>query len=211
MNLAVIGAGRVGGTLGRRAREAGYRVVFGVRTPADSKHDVLRSQRFELVSVRDAIDAADIVMLSTPWAAVPDALAAAGDFGGRVLVDTTNPIAPGFVLAHGHTDSGAEQVARWAPSARVVKAFNSTGVENMADPQYGDRRALMLLCGDDAEARASVQALAEAIGFESIDMGPLARARLIEPMAMLWITLAGPLGHGRDIAFGLLRRSPDPS
>jgi predicted dinucleotide-binding enzyme len=206
MNIAVIGAGRVGGTLGRRAREAGHQVAFGVRAPADGKHDALRAEGFGVSTVREAVDAADMVMLSTPWAAVPDALRAVGDFGGRVLVDATNPIAPGFVLAHGHTDSGAEQVARWAPSARVVKAFNSTGVENMAAPRYGEQRALMLVCGDDVEARQSVRGLAESIGFEAIDAGPLARARLIEPMAMLWITLAGPLDQGRDIAFGLLRR-----
>jgi 8-hydroxy-5-deazaflavin:NADPH oxidoreductase len=206
MNIAVIGAGRVGGTLGRRAREAGHQVTFGVRAPADGKYDALRAEGCAVSTVREAVDAADMVMLSTPWAAVPDALRAVGDFGGRVLVDATNPIVPGFVLAHGHTDSGAEQVARWAPSARVVKAFNSTGVENMAAPRYGEQRALMLVCGDDVEARQSVRGLAESIGFEAIDAGPLARARLIEPMAMLWITLAGPLDQGRDIAFGLLRR-----
>jgi 8-hydroxy-5-deazaflavin:NADPH oxidoreductase len=206
MNIAVIGAGRVGGTLGRRAGTAGHAVTFGVRTPADRSHDALRDDGLQVTGVRDAVVASQVVILATPWAAVPDALSAAGDFGGRVLIDATNPIAPGFVLAHGHTDSGAEQIARWAPSARVVKAFNSTGVENMANPSYGDRRALMLVCGDDVDARSGVRGLAEEIGFEAIDIGPLARARLLEPMALAWITLAGPLGHGRDIAFGLLRR-----
>jgi 8-hydroxy-5-deazaflavin:NADPH oxidoreductase len=206
MNIAVVGAGRVGTTLGRRMREVGHDVRFGVRAPADAKHDTLRAEGFDVRALVEAVVASELVILSTPWAAVSEALAAIGDFGGRILVDATNPIAPGFVLAHGHTDSGAEQVARWAPSARVVKAFNSTGVENMAAPGYGLHRTLMLVCGDDREARQTVRTLAESIGFEAIDAGPLARARLLEPMAMLWITLAGPLGQGREMAFGLLRR-----
>jgi predicted dinucleotide-binding enzyme len=206
MNVAILGAGRVGGTLGRRLADAGHDVAFGVRTPDDPKHAAVSTGRTRITSIAEAVQASEVVILATPWAAVPDALAAAGDFGGRILVDATNPIAPGFVLAHGHTDSGAEQVARWAPTARVVKAFHSTGVENMADPVYGGIRSVMPVAGDDARARTAVLALAGDLGFDAIDAGPLVRARLLEPLAMLWITLSGPLGLGRDIAFALLHR-----
>nr|MCU0636694.1 NAD(P)-binding domain-containing protein [Gemmatimonadaceae bacterium] len=120
MNIGILGAGRVGGTLGRRLADAGHVIAFGVRTPDDTKHAPL-APAGRVLSIGAAVAASEVVLLATPWAAVPDALAAAGDFGGRVLIDATNPIAPGFVLAHGHTDSGAEQVARLAPSARVVK------------------------------------------------------------------------------------------
>ena len=105
----------------------------------------------------------------------------------------------------GHTDSGGEQVQAWAPSARVVKVLNSTGAENMADPHYGAERATMFLCGGDATARAVAARLVEDLGFEAVAAGPLANARLLEPLALLWIDLALRQGLGRGIAFRRLR------
>jgi predicted dinucleotide-binding enzyme len=97
-------------------------------------------------------------------------------------------------------------VAGWARGARVVKALNSTAAGSMLDPRYGPDRATMFVCGDDAAAKATVSDLVGALGFEVVDAGPLRNARLLEPLAMLWITLAYPLGHGPHIAFRLLRR-----
>ncbi len=201
MHIAIIGAGNVGTTLGRRFIEAGHEVVYGVRTPGDPKHASLPVQ-----TIPHAAAAADVVILTTSWAGAQDALAAAGDLTGKVLIDATNPIGPGMVLTHGTTDSGAEQVARWAPGARVVKAFNSIGREVMANPRFGDSRALLVLCGDDAGACDTVARLATDIGFDPLRIGPLTRARFIEPAALVWITAAPVLGT-REFAWGLLRRS----
>ena len=89
----------------------------------------------------------------------------------------------------------------------MVKAFNTTGFGNMNDPRYGAQAATMFLCGDDAEAKAAVTRLGEDLGFEMIDAGPLAIARLLEPLAMLWIHLAVFQGMGPEFAFMLQRRS----
>jgi len=132
----------------------------------------------------------------------------AGDWQNKPLIDATNPLGPGFRLTHGHTDSGGEQVARWAENARVVKAFNTTGAENMADPDYGITRPLMLLCGDDDAACAAVHGLVEDMGFQAVRLGGLDQARLLEPLALVWITMAIRLGMGRDFAFGMLTRPP---
>src|SRR2546427_551314 len=131
-----------------------------------------------------------------------------GGRGGKILVDATNPLGGGVGegLAVGHTTSGAEQVAGWAPAARVVKAFNTTGWPNMKDPDYAGQPATMLVCGDDEGANRVVADLATSIGFEAIDAGPLRIARLLEPFAMLWIHLALFRGMGTGIAFRLLRR-----
>src|SRR5881296_1094768 len=99
-----------------------------------------------------------------------------------------------------------KQVAGWAPAARVVKAFNTTGWPNMKDPDYAGQPATMLVCGDDEGANRVVADLATSIGFEAIDAGPLRIARLLEPLAMLWIHLALFRGMGTGIAFRLLRR-----
>lgn len=206
MNIAILGAGRVGTTLGRALQSSGHAVTYGVREPGAEDHDPLRASGAGVASVADAVDGAELALLTVPFAAVDDVLAAAGDFGGRILVDATNPIGPGLTLRLGHGDSGAEHVQRAAPSARVVKAFNTTGVENMAQPAYGELRTAMFVCGDDAAAREQVLSLTADIGFEPVDAGDLSQARLLEPTALLWIRLALVQGQGRGFAFGLLRR-----
>jgi predicted dinucleotide-binding enzyme len=206
MKVAILGAGNVGRTLGTGLAAAGHEILYAVREPDAPKNAALAGERSRALPVRDAVAAADVVVLATPWSATEAALASAGDFGGKPLLDATNPIGPGFVLTHGHTDSGGEQVQRWAPSAKVVKAFNTTGLENMADPRYGDARAAMFVCGDDADACAVALRLAGELGFEAVRVGGLDRARVLEPAAVLWISLAMSPANGRNIAFGLLRR-----
>ena len=206
MFIGIIGAGRVGGALGGALAQAGHDVVYGVRRPADPPDARLAHARARIATVREAVAAADVLVLTTPWAATESALADAGDFGGRPILDVTNPIGPGMALTHGHTDSGGEQVQRWAPSARVVKVFNTTGVENMAAPRFGDHRALMLACGDDDGAVGIAVGLATDLGFEALAFGPLRNARLLEPFGRAWIELALVRGAGRGVAFGLLRR-----
>lgn len=206
MRIAILGAGRVGGTLGRRLAEAGHTVVYGLREGRAELPEELRHASASGAPVPEAVRQADVVLLTTPWAAAEAVLRAAGDLGGKPLLDATNPIGAGMALTHGHTDSGGEQVQRWAPSARVVKVFNTTGVENMADPRFGDARALMLACGDDTDAVATAVRLAGDIGFEALAFGPLRNARLLEPFGRAWIELALVRGQGRGIAFGLLRR-----
>ncbi len=202
MHIAILGAGKVGGTLGRRFLEAGHNVVAALRRPDDPKYAELGLPG---KPVAEAVQEADVVILSTPWAAAEAALASAGSFAGKVLVDATNPIGPGGVLTHGRDDSGAEQVARWAAGARVVKAFNTIGREVMANPVFGDRHAALWICGDDGDACRTVSQLAREIGFEPIVVGGLSRARATEPAAAMWIASSSALGT-REFAWGVLRR-----
>ncbi|MFN3752353.1 MAG: NADPH-dependent F420 reductase, partial [Thiobacillus sp.] len=155
-----------------------------------------------------AIAASDTVILAVPYAALPAIAQSVPDWQGKVLIDATNPLAPGLSgLLVGTTTSGAEELAKLARGARVVKAFNTTGAENMADSRYPQGAPMMPVCGDDAEARQRAMALATLIGFEAVDMGPLMAARYLEPFAMTWIHLAIKQGHGRNFAFGMLRWS----
>lgn len=203
MRIGIIGAGNVGGTLGRRWAGAGHEVVFGTRRP----ERVETPLGTRAAGVREAAEHGEVVVLATPWDGVREALAAAGDLEGKVLFDCTNPLAADLSgLAIGHTTSASEQVAALAPGARVVKIFNSTGAGNMADPLYGEQAATMFCCGDDGEAKGIAARLAADLGFEPVDAGPLWNARLLEPLAMLWISLAYVQGLGPGIAFKLLRR-----
>jgi predicted dinucleotide-binding enzyme len=210
MNITIIGAGNVGGTLGRRWAHNGHQVTFGVRDPHSPKvQEVLRTAgaNARATSVREAATAAECILLATPWTAVQDAIQSAGNLADKIVIDCTNPLAPGLRgLALGHTTSGGEQVARWAAGARVVKAFNMTGAKNMANPVYGAQQVTMCICGDDAEAKTTVGGLAAELGFEIIDTGSLTTARYPEPLAMLWIHLAYVQGLGPDFAFKVMRR-----
>lgn len=98
-------------------------------------------------------------------------------------------------------------MAERAFGARVVKAFNTTGAENMADSRYAQGQPMMPVAGDDAAARQQVMALATLIGFDAIDMGPLSAARYLEPLAMVWIHLAFRQGQGRRFAFARMTRA----
>lgn len=202
MKIAVIGAGRVGTAVGTRWAAGGHDVVYGVRDPADPRH----AGRSDVAPSVDAVRDADVVLVALPWAAVEGVLRGL-DVGDAVVIDATNPLAADARQLNGHPDlAGAQLVADWVRSPRVVKAFNTTGSGNMVDTSYPGGRPAMLLAGDDAEAKATVASLAAELGFEPIDAGPLPAARDLEHLAMIWIRLAYPLGHGPDIAFALLRR-----
>ena len=107
----------------------------------------------------------------------------------------------------GHTTSAAEEIAGWAKGARVVKAFNTTGWQNMADPRYGAQALSMLVCGDDAEARKVAADLARQLGFDPVEVGPLRSARYLEAAAMLWIDMAFLQGFGTNFGFQVVKRS----
>jgi len=199
MNIGIIGAGNVGGTLGARWARNGHTVAFGTRNPKAGDRTS--------TTMADAAKSSDVLLLSTPWGVTQEVIESLGDLSGKIVIDVVNPILPdlsGLVL--GTTTSAGEQVAQWASGARVVKAFNTVGFNIMEDPSFDGDKALLFYCGDDAEAKQTVKSLAEELGFDPHDAGPLRQARLLEPFAMLWISLAYGQGYGRDIAFHLLRR-----
>ncbi|MBL8370484.1 MAG: NADPH-dependent F420 reductase [Burkholderiaceae bacterium] len=208
MTISILGAGNVGLALAGAFTRRGETVVLGVPQPAKYATAVAAlGERARLTTTAEAVAAGEVVILAVPHAAVAAIAHSVDDWQAKVLVDATNPLAPGLAgLTLGTTTSGAEELARLARGARVVKAFNSTGAENMADASYPAGVPMMPVCGDDAQARQRVMALATLIGFEAVDMGPLSAARYLEPFAMTWIHLAFRQGFGRRFAFGLLRR-----
>lgn len=205
MKIGIIGAGNVGGALGQLWAGRGHDVCFGVRDPNSSRAP--SGAHMSKSSVADAARHGELVVFATPWGATLDAVRAAGDLDGRIVVDTTNPLLPQLAgLAVGLTTSAAEEIARAAPGARVVKCFNNIGAQNFANPKFGSETASMFMCGDDAAAKAIVSGLGAELGFDMVDAGPLTQARLLEPLAMLWISLAYQRGFSPNIGFKLLRR-----
>lgn len=209
MKISILGAGNVGMALARALLRAGQPVTMGVPEPARYAAAVAAlGPGATLTGSDDAVERGELVILAVPYPAALAIAQARADWQGRVLVDATNPLAPGLAgLSLGTSTSGAEQVAGRANGARVVKAFNTTGAENMADSRYALAPAMMPVAGDDAAARQQVLALAALIGFDPVDMGPLSTARYLEPLAMVWIHLAFKQGLGRQFAFARMTRT----
>ena len=213
MKIGILGAGNVGGALGRGWAKAGHEVFYGVREPGKPEVRQLVAEitaaggKARAGTVAEAAAFGEVAVLTVPWKAAQQALAEAGDLAGKVLLDAVNPLKADLSgLDTGSDTSAGEQVASWAPGARVVKIFNTTGANNMADPHYPEGQATLLYCGDDAAAKAVAGTLAADLGFDPVDAGPLASARLLEPFALLWISLAYGQGLGRNFAFRLMRR-----
>lgn len=208
MRIAVVGAGSVGGALGFGWSAAGHDVTFAVRDLGSASANEAAAKGGQLTSLAEAADA-EAIVLAVPWTSIDQTLDALGDVAGKLVVDATNPVGPPFtgLDVAGH-DSGGEVIQRKLPGARVVKAFNQTGFENMAEAHSfpESQRPVMFVAGDDADAREVVLALAADLGFEGVSAGPLSMCRYLEPLAMLWILLANAQGQGMRFAFSLIHR-----
>ena len=210
MKIGIIGSGNVGSALGKGWARKGHSVMFGARDVSDPRLATLLKQagtNARSGSVAEAAAFGEAVVLATPWSAVQDAVRSAGSLAEKIVIDCTNPLKADYSgLEVGLTTSGAEQVATWAKGAKVAKMFNTTGANNMENPVYPSGPTTMLYCGDEASAKKAAAQLASDLGFAPVDAGGLAIARLLEPLAMLWIHLALRQGMGRDFAFNLIRR-----
>lgn len=202
MKISILGTGNIGRGLGNKWIEKGHQIIYGVRDPKNPKYHSLANKNVQLKTIAEALNSSDIVVIAVPFPAVKDVLEKAGNLQNKLIIDTTNALAgipDGF-------RSAAEAIQKWSGSSRVVKAFNTTGVDNLRNPVYQGMRIETLICGDDVNAKKIVQKLAEEVGFEVIDAGSLNQAILLEYFARLWIHLAYQQGVGTGFAFKLLKR-----
>lgn len=210
IRIGTLGTGRMAGNLGRLWAGKGHRIFFGSRDPrranalAESAGPQARGGTYA-----EAVAFGAVILLAIPWTVVEETLRSLGSLDGKILVDMTNPIRQteaGMELALNHTMSFAEAIAKQAPGAQVVKAFNTIYFAVLEKPAFGAEQASSFFCGDDERAKAVVARLSRDLGFEPVDSGPLRNARLLEPLAVLWMQLAFSAGYGSDIAFKLLKR-----
>ena len=207
MNIGIIGTGNMGGTIGQGWAAAGHKILFGSRDPKKGA-ELAKSAgpNAKSGSYKEAVAFGDVVLLATPWHSTPEAIKAADSFRGKILIDCTNPLLQDLSgLAVGYTTSSGEMVAEWAKGARVVKAFNSIGFAHIANPKFGSHNADGYFCGDDDASKKVAAQLIKDLRLEPVDCGPLKNARLLEPLAMLWIYLAYNKG-ATNTAWKLIKR-----
>jgi predicted dinucleotide-binding enzyme len=214
MRIGILGTGDVGRVLGSAMITLGHEVKMGSReatNPKVTEWVQKNGSRASGGSFSDAAKFGELLFLCTLWSGTENALRAAGDenFKQKVVIDATNPLTstanepPG--LAIGFNDSGGEQVQRWLPEAKVVKAFNTVGNPHMFKPNFPGGPPTMFICGNDSAAKKTVTDLLTQFGWETVDLGGIEGSRLLEPMCILWVKygmMTGTWNH----AFKLLRK-----
>jgi predicted dinucleotide-binding enzyme len=217
MKIGIIGSGDVGRRLSDGLIEFGHTVKIGTRDPSQARIvEWITKHGEEKASAGSFAESAlfgELIVLATAWDGTSNAIKMADpkNFVRKVVIDATNPLdfSKGIppTLDVGHTDSGGETVQRLLPEARVVKAFNIVGNPHMVHPDFPDGGPpTMFICGNDDEAKKIVtDKILAKFGWETVDIGGIDAARLLEPLALLWITYYFKTNTGNH-AFKLLRK-----
>lgn len=204
MKIIIIGHGNLGGALARRWADHGHSVIIGTRDGSvDEKATALAQHaNIRVMPIADAMPTANVILNATPAAAALDVVRQLGSGAGKLIIDASNtadhPPRPYPTAFDAFVDR---------TEARVVKAFNSTGAQNVAQPNYLGTAIDTFMAGNDADAKATVRQLAQDAGFgEAYDLGGNDSVLLVEKLASVWITLAYRQGYGPDIALKVLKR-----
>ncbi len=203
MKITLVGAGNMGAGFVKQLTLAGHKVTLTARDLG--KAQVLASAHAgaTAAAATDALSDSQVVILATGYGDAIAALKALGPLEGRIVIDITNPLTPDYMgLTLGHSTSAAEEIANAVPGAQVVKAFNTVLAQVLAEgPAFaGGQTVPVFHAGGDEQAKQTVRALIESMGFQAIDAGDLKNARYLEPVAGLNIYFAYGAGQGTQIA-----------
>jgi len=197
---------------GKALAAKGWKVVFASREPKSEKtQEVIKQVPGSSADHhKEALAGVDIAFLATNWAGTEQCLkeSCGAALNGKILVDATNPLHfPSFEVMLPPNTSGGEEVQKWAPGAKVIKAFNTSSCEHYTNPTFaGGAKADLYVAGSDEQAKVKVLKLGQELGFEPIDVGPLSRARGTEHLAALWVQLAYLQKLGTGFAFKIIKK-----
>jgi predicted dinucleotide-binding enzyme len=203
MDIAILGAKVIGGTLGKSLARAGHRVAFGVRTVDNPEVLALVKEigsRASVHTVGQAIAQGELVLFAIPGTAMDETIAAhAAALNGKIVIDAANKLgAP--------VSNSAATFAAKTPEAKVFRAFNNYGFENFANPRFGEVQADLFYAGADGDARSKVEQLISDAGLRPIRLGGIDKVGLADVVGRIWYTLAHEQGMGRQLAFKVLTR-----
>ena len=211
MNITFIGCGNVGAPLADHLQKLGHHVTLAAR---DAQSDAVkkvqaRNPNIDAAPIEEAVQAAEVVFLATPFSANEQIIPPLADYlAGKILVDCTNPVGAG--LSHGlnSVQSGAQQLQMFAPKAHVVKAFTIYGFENLENNHYPEYpvKPVMMYCGDTPESKSKVAHLIEQLGWQALDVGGLEQALHLEHMTLLWVRMVRLNGANPNMVWAMLTR-----
>jgi len=207
MNVGILGSGLMGGKLGTLFARAGHGVVFSYSRSQEKLQGLARDAggRARAGTPREAAQEADVLLLAVHWSRIDDALKQAGHLVGKIIVTCSLPMnADDTELVVAHTSSGAEELARKAPEAHVVAAFNTVPSEvlfNVFEAASRGGQPSLVYCGDDGRSKDGAARLITDVGFQPVDAGPLRIARYMEPFGLLVAQLAYEGDEGPELAY----------
>ena len=180
MDVAVIGAGRIGGGIARQLRAAGHRVTLAFARDQERLQALADELGATTATPREAVAGAEVVVLSVPWSTLPDAIDAMGPLGGKIVVDTTNQYGAPPLPADGQTAASLNRDR--LPGTRYTKSFNTLTAAFQAEAatRQGAERVVQWLCGDDDGAKELVSGLIAEMGYVPVDMGGTATCQAME-------------------------------
>jgi 8-hydroxy-5-deazaflavin:NADPH oxidoreductase len=201
LKVAVLGAGNIGGTLGRKWAKAGNDVTFGVNDPNGPKAQAVRADLGDAARIgtaAEAIAAGDVVLLAVPGPAMDDAIRAnKAQLDGKIIIDAANR------MGDPQPDSLATLRAG-TPNAKTYRAFNTLGWENFETPVIDGIQADLFFCGPDGAPRATVEQLIADIGLRPVWLGDNDQIATVDGLLRLWFALAIGQRKGRHLAFKLI-------
>jgi len=201
LRIAVLGAGNIGGTLGRKWVAAGHHVAFGVTDPGSPRAQALAAEVGEAATiggVAEALDGAEVAVLAVPGGAVDELIRThAVRLDGKAVVDASNRMGGGAM-------NSVAALSAAAPAAHVYRAFNSLGWENFADPVFNGVQADLFYAGPDGGSRETVERLIADIGLRPVYVGGPDQAGVVDAVTSLWFALALGQRRGRRLAFKML-------
>ena len=207
MRVGILGSGLMGSKLGTIFARAGHEVVFSYARSREKLNRLARDagKNARAGTPGEAAQDADALLLAVHWSRVDDVLNQAGDLSGKVIVTCSLPLnADNTELVVAHNSSGAEELAKMIPKARVVCAFNTVPSEvlfNVFEARRNSPRPSLVYCGDDSGSKAIAAELIRDAGFDPVDVGPLRSARYTEPFALLVGELAYGGKGGPELAY----------
>jgi predicted dinucleotide-binding enzyme len=209
MNIAIIGSGNVGGALAKSSVRAGHTVTLSAKDPTHAEAKAKETGARAAKTATEAVTGSEIVILAVPSAAIDDVLGQLGDaLAGKVVIDVTNRMKRPDLGESVDGTSGAEQIQKKVPKAKVAKAFNYAFASRHADPKVDGTQLDGFVAADDADAKSKTLELVRSIGFRPIDAGPLTMARALEALAILNISLQ--IQHGWPWQAGWKLVGPTP-
>jgi len=207
MRVGILGSGLMGGKLGTLFARAGHEIVFSYARTSQKLEKLAREARGKARAgtPAEAAQNADALLLAVHWSRVDDVLKQAGDLSGKTIVSCSLPMnADDTDLVVSHTSSGAEELAKKVPRARVVAAFGTVPSEVLFDVFAARRKATrpsLLYCGSESRSKKVAAQLISDVGFDPVDAGPLRIARYTEPFTLLIAQLAYEGKTGPRLAY----------
>ena len=209
MKVIVLGTGNMGSAFVKQLTRAGHSVAVTGRDIQKARAVAAANPGAKAFAPAEAAAQGEVVVLATGYGDAVSALQSLGGLNGKVVIDITNPLTPDYMdLTLGHSTSAAEEIAKAVPGAEVVKAFNTVFAQVLADgPDFGQGQTVTVFVASDSErARQTASALAQSLGFATVDSGGLKNARYLEPVAGLNIYLGYGAGLGTSIAPTWIRK-----